>query len=130
MAIDFATFQLYFPELTDPPYTQTRVEFWLPRVEDCISESVFGKKYEMAVMFLTAHELVLEQQRLTAAQAGGVADAFPVKAESNQKLSYTAAIQDIDMTKGESLYMSTIYGKKFVEIRALVRVPGFFVSTC
>ncbi len=126
MAIDIAGFRARFPEFADPPHTDALVQIVLDDAELCVDEDYWGDFYEVGVYSLAAHERALSYQNALSAGMG-LAPAAPSKSETSEKLSFAQAVQDVDLNDPNSYYLSTAYGRKYLDLLKKVRIPGFMV---
>ncbi|MBQ8091385.1 MAG: DUF4054 domain-containing protein [Pyramidobacter sp.] len=122
------SFRANFPEFADADvYSDARVAFWLnfavKRTESHRwDESGFRDE---AVQFLTAHYLTVEVQA-AAAGDGGASLAAGVKTSESQSaggVSYSDGYDGSAYT-GEGQLSTTLYGRNFLDLAALVGMGG------
>ncbi|MBQ7445916.1 MAG: DUF4054 domain-containing protein [Clostridia bacterium] len=105
-----------FSEVTD-----ANVLTWIELTAPLISEKRFGKLYNQALAYLTAHRMKLagEGDKST----GTVDDGLRVASysEGGVSISYSTSGQNAMQADGE--YALTVYGLQYLEIRRRVIIP-------
>lgn len=123
-------FRVIAPEFKDIPDTDTIVddkkvygiETFMSLYSDMISEKRFGKLYNKALAYLTAHKLKMQGYGDTET-AGRIADALRVQSYSEGETSITFSTGQANNLQKDAEYALTIYGIEFLNIRRLVAIP-------
>jgi hypothetical protein len=119
-------FKMDFPEfasITD--YPDDMVQFWLTAGEAMTSESRWGDLYGLGVELFAAHNLVLEQQAIKRASAGGSPGGAsgPVSAKTVDKVSVsydTTVASEADAGH----WNLTIYGQRRYRLSMMFGAGG------
>lgn len=133
MAIDIATFRARFDEFAnDTVHPDAKIQIHLDDALIQCDETWWGNYHELGVMYLAAHEYalrLLESQAAAADENGqyGFHDGSPDVSQTADKLSYTKAVQSLDLSGGDGRLASTSYGLKYLEYRKLVGPVAFMV---
>ena len=122
MAIDVPTFRARFPEFTDPPYSDERIQLF---IDDTLcymgeDESRWCGCYDTAQAYLTAHLLALGT---ASAMGDSAAQAGPLLSAAADGVSYTRAGTSNGVAGSDEFYASTAYGQRFLSLRARCIVP-------
>lgn len=122
--MDIATFQASLPEFANTAlYPDPAIEFWLG-----IAALFVGPRYaqfgDYAVTMFTAHNLVLSQQAVRQAAAGGVAlTSGPLSGKSIKDLSMTFN-STATVIDGAGPFNLTTYGQRYWQLMELAGAGG------
>ena len=126
MSASVADFRTRFPEFAnDTMYPSARIQLFLDDAALCINEEIYGDMYNIANCYLAAHDLFLGTQ--TAASSANAQKLGPVSSKSAGQVTVARAVGSLDLSDGDSYYLQTLYGQKFISIRNKVKIPGFLV---
>lgn len=124
MSATIVGFRTRFPEYSDiNTYPDARIQMFLDDSALCIHSPVYGAMYDMAIYYLSAHELFMAIG--TAKGAGS--NVGPVSSKTAGSVSVSRAVASVDLTQGDSYYTLSQYGVKYLSIRDKVKIPGFLV---
>ena len=113
-----AVFRVIAPEFSTMSDAQVKAVIAL--YEGFVSKNVFGSKYNLAVAYLTAHMIALNNLYTTAAGASTDASVAGVKREREGDLEREYAIPDA--SDYMSLLYKTYYGRMYLQIMKLCSI--------
>ena len=113
-----AVFRVIAPEFSQ--MTDAEVKAVIALYEGFVSKKVFGSKYNLAVAYLTAHMIALNNLYTTAAGASIDASVAGVKREREGDLEREYAIPDA--SDYMSLLYKTYYGRMYLQIMKLCSI--------
>ena len=113
-----AVFRVIAPEFSQ--MTDAEVKAVIALYEGFVSKKVFGSKYNLAVAYLTAHMIALNNLYTTAAGASTDASVAGVKREREGDLEREYAIPDA--SDYMSLLYKTYYGRMYLQIMKLCSI--------
>lgn len=128
MTCDVTCLRTRYPEFTDPPYTDPRVQLFLDdAAQDMGSdENRWCSKYDRAQAALAAHYLV----KGTASEAGdSSAVAGPITNKTAGGVSVQRSAVAKDRSNADDALATTTYGQQFLAIRDTCFV-GVTVANC
>lgn len=109
-----AEFRARFPEYASDPPTDATIAIYIADANLFVDETAWGAKYNLGVMYCAAHLLALALES-AGGSAGGVSGAVASRTVDGTSISYTNA-QPKDQS--EAWYNSTIYGQRYLNMRA------------
>ena len=91
-----------------------------------LSEKAFGKNYDLAVAYLVAHTLTLDNVLKNGGATSGAltSGAVTSEREGNVQVSYASPSNSGSLGSGDSLYSKTAYGQLFLELRKQSIIPA------
>lgn len=111
MAITPTTFRERFPEFTDPPNTDARVQIFIDKAVMIMNEATWGDCYNEGQNLLVAHFLAYDNLR---AQGGGAAGSIgPVTSQKVGDVAVTFGGLSGASTTQENYFKSTAYGQEY-----------------
>ncbi len=130
MSVSITQFRERFTEFSCPStFSDNRIQIFIDDALLCIDERVFDKFFDLAVCYLTAHELFLANKiagNSQAAEEVGTVTSLKAGDIAKSRTGFSGiAIKD----GGQLRLMSTTYGLKFIEILHKVRIPSFLAIT-
>jgi hypothetical protein len=125
MSHTVADFRARFSEFDSVP--DATVQIFLDDAELCVDEDRWGKFYDIGILYLAAHELQLDLKAKQVGSLGSLNVAGPISARTADKVSYTRAVNGLDIDGGQARLASTTYGLKYLELLAKVKPVGFMV---
>lgn len=120
-----AAFVDRFPVFSSVAYLSIDAQLALSAM--LLDSTAWGDFWEEAVFLDTAHEISIEQSASAAGVQGGLSMAGgPISSVSAAGVSVSMGTP-MQSAKGASVewYIKTIYGQKFLRLRASVLSPGF-----
>ena len=107
------------PEFKD--MDEGEVHAWIEIAEPCVSKKAFGKLYNQALAYLTAHLMKVAGYGDTS--NGTVGDSMRVASvsEGNTSVSFNTSLYSSD--KADSELSLTIYGMNYKRIRSMCIIP-------
>ena len=115
-----------FSDVTDEELTSD-----IEAYSDYVSEKTFGKLYPKALAFFVAHMRILQQSLIHSSEVNGsllvdLHDGVIVREkEGDLELQYdVSAIDNSSSGVANELLKKTLYGKLFLQLRAMVLVPA------
>ena len=111
-------FRVIAPEFAN--LTDEQVETMVALYEGFVSKKVFGSKYNLAVAYLTAHLIALNNLYTTTAGASTDASVAGVRREREGDLEREYAIPDA--SDYMSLLYKTYYGRMYLQIMKLCSI--------
>lgn len=120
LVADLATFRILFPEFAD--VADGRIEVGLVGASSELSPTSWGRCYEKAVLYFTAHELALSLARVEDGESGTVTPTGRIQSASVEGLSVSFAIPANASANADWLSQSP-YGQAFAALarRCLAR---------
>ncbi len=100
---------------------QYGVSTYISLYADMISKSKFGKFYEKALAYLTAHKL--KMMGYGSSENGSIADALRVQSYSEGEASISFSTNQQTNLEVDAEYALTIYGLEFLTLKRLVITP-------
>ena|SRR5208337_3588694 len=143
MSVTPASFRFDFAEFTNPVvYTNNSINYWINLATLLINPCLLGGSplvpsnppatlYDVAVELFTAHNLVLEQPAIAAAENNGVPGVTtgPISSKHAGPVSVSYAVNlGVDPEDGQ--YNLTIYGTRFINLYKLAGAPGIVANGC
>lgn len=127
-----AIFRLVATEFADMPdddvidsatdkVTRYGVRSFLQLYSDQISEKRFGKSYQKALAYLTAHKLKMSGYGST--ENGTMSDALRVSSYSEGETSITYSTNQQSNLQVDAEYALTVYGLEFLTLRRNAVIP-------
>ena len=97
------------------------IEPWIELAEPYVSEKIFGKFYNQALAYLTAH--LMKTSGLGDTSTGTVGDSLRVASvsEGNTSVSFNTSLYS--SAEGDSELNLTVYGIGFKRIRSMCVIP-------
>jgi len=117
MSITVNEFKTKFPQFAAVPTDS--VQESIDEAVIILNETYWGTKYDLGLMYLTAHLLTLAQN----AENGNSGSAGQVsgKAVDGTSVNYAVPIPD---NSGDAFYSSTYYGQRYLTLRRYLGVPA------
>lgn len=112
--VDVTTFRTRYPEFTQESFNDTVVTTHLEESKTLLSVDKCGKKYELLIFLLMAHELKLKGTETIEA---GVEISRSIEGGSR-------TLKNIATTDKQLYYSKTSYGQKYLAIKATIRFAG------
>lgn len=122
MSITLADFRTRFPEFDT--VADERVELFIEDAELTLNESHWGAKYNLGLYYLTAHLLAVGGRTSTSSGAAGAFSSVASRAVDGTSISYNQPAID---RLGDSFYMQTAYGQRYINLRDSLRIPAYTI---
>lgn len=104
------------PQFKD--YSNEQIQFAAEMASDMVSERQYGKYYERAITFLTAHILTLQSMvEREGAESNALTQTVTSEHEGGLSRSYGGS------SSSDSFLNKSIYGLMFVRLREMVIIP-------
>lgn len=100
-----------------------KVEVFISLAEPLVSPKRFGKLYEQAVAYITAHKMKLAGLG-NVIGVGTIGDTFGIASvsEGDTSVSFSTS-QQSNMGKADGEYALTLYGSMYLTLRSRVSIP-------
>lgn len=119
MAVTVASFKTRFPSFAT--VSNSTIEMLLAEAVVILSESYWGVKYDIGVMYYTAHLLALDLN----VSAGGYSSVGQVSSRSVDGVSIS--YNTVSQTGTEAWFASTVFGQRFLELQRNLRIAACVV---
>lgn len=119
-------FRTLAPEFDAETYPDAVIESRIEIYKDFCSQKRFGRFYARAVALLIAHFLTLEKTVAEDGAASGFITGGGLTGEKEGDLqrNFGAVTSSSSSDNPDALYDKTVYGKMFLQIRAMCIVPA------
>ena len=114
-------FQNRFPEFSSS--SDSTVQLFLDDAALVLNEKNWGKRYELGVMYYTAHELTMSIK--SARNAGEFVGSTSSWSADGVSMSYT--MPNLNKGDEDDYLRNTSYGMKFMQLRKAVSTGGVWV---
>ena len=117
-----ADFKARFPEFDS--VDDSRIQLFIDDATLVLNESYWGVKYDLGICYLTAHYLAIAERTSLGAGADGAYSSVASRAVDGTSISYSQPTID---RLGDSYYMSTVYGQRYIQLRDGLPIPAYSV---
>lgn len=120
--MDIGVFRSAFPEFADTTkYPNESITFWATIAETQVRKQAWCKLWTQGVMLYVAHEMVLANQNVKAAQVGGSPGQQGGIAQSKTVGSMSVTYDSANSSEKDAGWWNlTTYGKQFIHLARIV----------
>lgn len=131
MARDLATFRLLFPEMTVEIASDETVNFWIERAIERLNENAWGRGFDDAVLYWSAHKIALARARAAPSATSGASGAGVLSSATVDGTSASFAVPEhaVSGTKEEMELARTAYGQEYLALMDTY-VSAVYVGRC